>query len=275
MVALSAGWFSVCAAVALEAQVASSVPLHPSGAVLFGTILDRSDEARVAGAVVLLMRAPEGERVALAEADSTGSFVFPPVSPGAYSLSIQRIGYRALVQDVVLAADVQTQLTASLVAEAVDLEPVVVTVARRASGVMADFERRRALGMGSFITREDIERQRPMLTTDLFRRIPSVRVVTDRLGDARLVMRGRCVPKLYIDGVAAYERVSLDLSLPPTSVEAIEVYSNATVPVQYANEACGVVLVWTRVPERGQGRGGWWKPLLVIGGVLGTISLIR
>jgi hypothetical protein len=242
---------------------------------LAGTVTDRSSDRPVIGALVALTRAGADHPLALVEADSTGDFAFPRVPVGSYTISIRRIGYQELTEDVLLQAAVRTEITASLVPVAMNVEPVFVTVQRRASMAMADFERRRALGIGKFVTREDIEARRPRQVSDMFRAVPGVRVVPDRNGDAHLLVRGGCKPNLYIDGVAAYEAMSLDLILHPDDVEGIEVYTTASAPPQYARSACGVVVVWTRVPDRVHGRGGWWKPLLVLGGVVGVLNLVR
>jgi len=69
--------------------------------------------------------------------------------------------------------------------------------------------------------------------------------------------------------------MTLDLAVQPHDLEAIEVYGTASVPARYGSAACGVVLVWTRVPERVHGRGSWWKGLAVLGSLLGVIMLAR
>jgi hypothetical protein len=53
----------------------------------------------------------------------------------------------------------------------------VEAVGRRSSRLIGDFYRRAARGGGRYITRADIERRHPRLTTDLFRGIPSAEVV--------------------------------------------------------------------------------------------------
>lgn len=272
-----AGLCMVCAATSgLPAQSTSpEAPTAVQTADLVGTVLDRMSDEPVLGAAVLLIRSDGVRALPQVETDSTGAFGFPEVPVGPYTLAIRRMGYQELTRGVLLQVQVRTEITASLAPEAIDVEPVFVTVERRTSAAMIDFERRRALGIGQFVTRADIERRQPRQVSDLFRMMPGVRVVPDRLGDARLLVHGRCVPKLFIDGVASYEGMSLDIMLRPDDVEGIEVYTTASAPPQYARAACGVVVVWTRVPQRVAGRGDWWKPLSVVGGVIGLLVLIR
>jgi len=80
---------------------------------------------------------------------------------------------------------------------------------------------------------------------------------------------------VYIDGAAAYGGVGLDMSLRPDDVEAIEVHSTASAPVEFSRNACGVVLVWTRLPEPTERRGSWWKGLAVAGGFLAVMVVTR
>jgi len=270
-----AGLSVVCAPIVLPAQSPPSRTPQGVHTALAGTVLDRASDRPVTGALISLTRVGSAQPLSLVEADSIGEFTFPTVPVGHYTLTIQRFGYQDLTEDLLLRASVQTEITASLVPEAMNVEPVFVTVERRTSMMMADFERRRALGIGQFVTREDIEARRPREVSDLFRAVPGVRVVPDRRGDAHLVVRGRCAPDLYVDGVSAYEGMSLDLMLHPDDVEGIEVYTTASAPPQYARAACGVVIVWTRVPQRVQGRAGWWKPLTILGGLVGVLTLVR
>jgi len=263
-------------AVDLAAQSESLASSAEGSAGLVGTVFDRATDAPIVGAEIELLDAATGRRVASVTADSLGAFIIAPLTAGAYTLTIHGFGYERLSRDLILADHAETELTASLVPEAVDLEPLVVTVERRALGAMRDFERRRARGIGSFITREDIERRRPHRVSDLFRSMAGVRVVPDRLGEARLLLHGQCVPKLYIDGVAAYEGTSLDMILQPEDVEGIEIYTTATTPAQYARTGgCGVLVVWTRVPRRVQGTSAWWKPVVFLGGLIGVMSILR
>jgi len=271
-----AGLLASCA-VATASYAQSRPPARTSAVrtALAGTVRDRSGDRPVIGALVAITRAGADHPLAMVETDSAGDFAFPRVPVGTYTVSIRRIGYREITEDVLLEARARTEITASLVPVAMSVEPVFVTVRRRGSQAMEGFERRRALGIGRFVTREAIEARRPRQISEMFRTVPGVRVVPDRNGDAHLLVRGGCVPNLYIDGVAAYEGMSLDLMLRPEDVEGIEVYTTASTPPQYARSACGVVVVWTRVPERVKGRGGWWKPLAILGGIVGVLNLVR
>ena len=57
-----------------------------------------------------------------------------------------------------------------------------------------------------------------------------------------------CPAAFLLDGLAIDAGASVDLELRPELLEAIEVYSPAQVPIEYAGRysECGVVLIWTR-----------------------------
>lgn len=242
-----------------------------------GEVVDVESARGVAGARVYLVPLAGEADIAPVDSDGVGRFAFFPVESGRYLLRIEHLGYRTLADTIQVATDGETRVRASMAPEAVDLEPMVVTVVRRTPAFMRDFERRRATGQGYFIDRGEIEERRPHVTSDLFRTVPAVRVVgRSAVAGPVLTMRGRCRPQLYIDGIAAGQQVSVDHMLRPGDIEAVEVYSTATAPPRYSRGRCGVILVWTRAPEPTMGDGSFWKRLAVLGGLfLGGFLLTR
>jgi outer membrane cobalamin receptor len=123
---------------------------------------------------------------------------------------------------------------------------------------MVDFDRRRASGRGTFITRDDIDRRNPLTIADLLR---TVRGLTIRTSAGRTEIRFAraasrtdgvdCPPELWFDGVRTFEATVDELG--PAEVEGIELYRGlGQVPAEYLSRTagCGVVLIWTRSPSR-------------------------
>jgi hypothetical protein len=81
---------------------------------------------------------------------------------------------------------------------------------------------------------------------------------------------------VYIDGVAIHQSVSIDMAVLPDDIEGMEVYSNASMPAQYASlGACAAILVWTRPAVRGEAKKApIWKFILT-GGVFLTVMILR
>lgn len=221
---------------------------------LTGIILDRQSNAAVPTAMVLLLDSVAQARVAAAESDGAGSFVLSPVPPGRYVLRIERIGYKTVEDSLDLQTPEDAALTVFMASDAVDLAPMVVTAARTTAYYLRDFERRRATGSGTFITRADIERSNSHSTSELLQRLGRLRVARGTRGEASLFMRGTCRPQIFVDGALLQASVSIDSAVLPEDIAAIEVYSDAGIPIQYAiRSPCGVILVWTHPAVRTEG----------------------
>jgi len=91
-------------------------------------------------------------------------------------------------------------------------------------------------------------------------------------GRAMLTMRDGCRPQMVMDGAPiASGYVSLDLTLRPEDIEAIEVYGPATTPPQYGATGCGTIVIWTRQPRRIPGRSTPWA---LLGGLAAVVALV-
>jgi hypothetical protein len=120
------------------------------------------------------------------------------------------------------------------------------------------FETRRSRGFGTFITREQIEKKNPRVTTDLFRTVSGVKLLresgTPTVVSSRLGTTAYCPVRYFIDG-ANYPLYgqSIDAMIQVADIGAIEVYpGGATIPPQFGGResACGVIAIWTRQGQR-------------------------
>ena len=238
---------------------------------LSGTVVDLQTLSPVPAARILLVHPASQAHVAAAESDSAGAFALPPAPYGAYLFRVERIGYKPLLDTVSLPVHEGEDLTVRMVPEALDLEPIVVRVARTTAYYMRDFETRRVSGSGMFITRDQIERRRARSTSELLQSLGGVRVVYGTRGEASLFVRGTCRPIMYVDGVAIHQAVSIDLAAVPDDIEGIEIHSMATIPPQYASfSSCAAILVWTRPAVRVETRKvPKWK--VILAGSLGLV----
>jgi hypothetical protein len=115
--------------------------------------------------------------------------------------------------------------------------------------------RKRAMS-GTFIDAADIMRRGPNVLTDVFRTVPSLRVVPVSPYDYAVEssrgnqLGGNCV-KFWYDG-SQYDPVfpgDVDRMIPPSNIAAIEVYNGATVPIEFssANSSnCAVIVIWSK-----------------------------
>ena len=188
------------------------------------------------------------------ESDERGLFAVARVPAGNAWLRVRRIGYRPDSMLIVTSSSKTLDTMITMERVAVDLAPVTVLGRRNIQGPMAGFYRRQATGSGRFFTRAEIERRAPYNLTDLLRGIPGVRI-NSRLQSNSVRIRGsRCNPLVWLDGQGLFATdIDLD-ALDPMSFDGVEVYSTASVPVEFqgnqrASSSCGTILLWTRQGE--------------------------
>lgn len=185
--------------------------------------------------------------------DSTGTARFAAVAAGRVSVVARRFGFLPDSQRVALDAGRERAVTLRLASSAQLLDTARIT-AEALRGKMADFERRRAAGRGSFVTRADIEAHEPMALRDLLRRYPGVTFVS--IGAGRSALRFAratsrverdCPPEYWIDGQRS-PYLTID-DVPVEDVEGIELYrgvSELPAPFLSKTAGCGVIAIWTR-----------------------------
>jgi hypothetical protein len=227
---------------------ASSGFAQQSAARLSGTVRDSSGAA-----VALAQLAVNGVRGA---SDSAGFFVLEGLRGGPATLRIRRVGFEPLDTTLQLAGGRSDSV--GIVLTAVPRELAEVTTEANAQKLthLSDFYRHRKNGSGYYLDRKAIEATRVQRLSDVLRRMPGVRLVSDRSGRYQVRMSrtsgGRdCPPDFWIDGIrAAYFNVD---DVPLTDVDALEVYRGASsLPPEYLSRVgspgCGVVVIWTRLP---------------------------
>jgi hypothetical protein len=129
----------------------------------------------------------------------------------------------------------------------------VTVKAPRAARALLELEQRQKLGMGRFVTEEQLQGRHTMHS--VFAEIPSVTVQSLNRGTDFTILfpaptamgNAKCEANIFIDGIRA--TVQELTSMKPEDLRAVEVYARASqVPAQYqyVAERCGVVLAWTR-----------------------------
>lgn len=262
----------VCAAGVARAQSAPAGPASTGASVAAAVaevvVRDSSGRA-VAGAQVTLapVRAEPGLVIARSGVtDDDGRVRLPGLPAGRATLGVRRIGFRAQTREVTLAAATGATLAPiAVVLGAVpqQLASVVVRATRRGpyTGHLADFNRRRDLGFGGhFYGAADIDRRNLLRTSDLLRMTPGAQVRSNGLSSTIRMRNSSCDPYVWIDGAPANAGY-LDIDMfAPNTLAGVEVYTGpATVPVELRGPrglgACGVIALWTRMPDPAPRRG--------------------
>jgi len=229
------------------------VSLSPpaEGQTLRGHLRETGEEGqRLSEAYVALLTA-DSALVDIAVTDRFGEFELTGAGEGQYWVLSRRLGYGELLDGPLYLFPGDTfTVQVRMKPEAIALDGVTARAEGRSRYLTAQgFYRRKSMGNGIFIEREEIERRQPDGISNLFEGRESVEILYEFEGN-RIRFRGnRCDPLVYLDGFALeYER--FDWIVHPSDVEAMEAYgSPSEVPVEYQGRrkaGCGVVLIWTR-----------------------------
>jgi Carboxypeptidase regulatory-like domain len=189
----------------------------------------------------------------------SGRFRFSGVPAGLYVMTVGKLGYKSSLTTIRLAAGDTVRPAYELIPSGTVLGEVTVT-GTRASPTRLDFDARRALGRGKFMTEEEIDKRSSAGATELLRTFSTISVISplgSRSASAPVYYAASrregggttCPMAVVVDGFQM--PIPYDLSeLPsPKEIMGIEVYAgNATIPVQFArwNTGCGLILVWRR-----------------------------
>ncbi len=243
--------------------------------VVTGIVTDGSSRA-IAGAVVGIQSLGVS-----ATANDRGMFVLLVERRGTFTVLARALGYAPVTREVYLPGGDTLRIDFRLAQAAQQLDPVVVAVENDPlpTGIMRDFEERRRLGFGRFITRDLLDQREHESVAAMMRGIAGVRMVQRpgscggglaaasgrgiaavEFGSAQVATCGgkplpaACYMAIYLDGIRVW---APGLPDPPdlnrlrtNMYEGVEIYRGPSeLPTRYAGtgSACGAVLLWTRV----------------------------
>lgn len=240
---------------------------------------DAAAQVRVAGRVIaddselplpdvtVTARSTTGRFLRQVQTDEEGRFSFIVQRLGAVVIRANHDSYQASTAPTLYfeehnAFDVEIRLNPKVVL----LAPLeVVSRSIDTSPFLDNFRERVRHGLGVYITRDDIERRRPMYVTDLLRDLPGVRLEATGAGSRPVVQMARssgsaCATRIFVDGLLLNPTMHtpsgprsdvfrIDDVVAPGSVEGIEVYrGNSGVPAEFmtTDVQCGIIAIWTR-----------------------------
>ena len=197
-----------------------------------------------AGAPVANARVDVQGTGAAALSREDGTFGFTDLPSGTQSLIVRQLGFEPVEVPVELSGRAPKQVTVTMAKPARVLDPVAVVADAKGLDAVG-FDRRKKSGFGYFMTTEDIVARQATRMTDLFRTIPSLRVVPsgmDYVVESARDVQGGCV-RYVVDG-SPYQSLfagDIDRLMPPHDVAAIEVYSGSSTPAEF--QAAGLDVV--------------------------------
>ncbi len=227
----------------------------------------RHRTARLAGVVRDSTGAPlSGVQVMLPDAgtstatDSAGRFAISSLPSGTQPLEVAHVGFAPVHMSVDLAGG-RTETISIKLAEPIPVLANVNVEAQHCVAKLDAFNHRRLTGQGQYFTAAEVAKMGATQLSDVFRRAHSLRVVRVNPNDSttevgivsargqnsfKFANTGFCFPAVFIDGVLVKDgaRVINDF-MDPSEVAGIEVYDDATGPLEYRSGNCGTVLIWT------------------------------
>jgi carboxypeptidase family protein len=275
-VTFSCGRIAVLAMALLGAESGNALAQRATG-VFRGTVTRDSSRVPLEGIEVSV------EGVGTSRSSSQGKFTFPSLAPGLYTVKLRGPGYTPIEGDIRIAEGETKDLTFAIWPVRVELPKVEVKGEAAALNIgLAEFERRRAYGLGKFITPADFKGRENATLTDvlrsnvqglLFVHMPNggTAIAGKRAIVTSFQPRGKCNPsdvfctpledacymQLWVDGqrMYTYHPPGPTSPLPPNTDEyptsnivGVEVYRGpAETPLQFSTPGaqCGTVVIWT------------------------------
>jgi hypothetical protein len=242
---------------ALTASVAVARPSAAQSGVLRGVVVDSTDGSLIENADILAASIKQ-----VARSNAKGQFTLTKLEKGELEITIRRLGYLPQQQTIMLSGAANDSVKVVLVAQPEVLQAIAVdAVERHRRQGVEDFYVRRTQGIGTFITRQQLEELRSTQPTDALRSVPGIQLFRTRSGDKTVRFTGSssinhrdCPPNLWLDGQRV-TNMELD-QIPANDIEGIELYRGAsTTPAQFwqgntQNTFCGTIVVWSRLPGR-------------------------
>lgn len=177
---------------------------------------------------------------------------------GLANITVRRLGFTPHDLTADVRAGQTTTVTVNLFSASQELNEVTVSDERTADVTfMEGFNERRRKGIGTFVTREQIARRRPVVMSDMLRTVPGLRMVFINGQQVPRFSRsmGRtnidCPPQYWIDGMRV-DNYNID-QMQPADIEGLEFYGLSSTPSQFLRGSsgtsnCGTIVIWTRRP---------------------------
>lgn len=188
--------------------------------------------------------------------NETGQVYMSGVPARKVTLHTRHVGFKEADLELFLTPGVRTSTTMVLrraPVVATTLPKVVVRsdlVPSRYAGTSRfdDFYRRKADGIGTFLTREFMDARAADRPEDILRSVAGIRI--RYRGSRPYIQFVRCEQvEIYINGFRSHDGFVSFLELNPREIEAMEIYRGvATVPAEFSPQPndCAAVVVWTR-----------------------------
>lgn len=184
-----------------------------------------------------------------------GTFALAGLPLGTREIVVRRIGFAQRSEVVTLAA--RQPATASIVLDDAQVLKTVTIPGKLEDGLAkVGFTARKQVGMGGFLSPEDVEQRFPVVVTDALRGMAGIKISTTASGQFIETTRGpaeasgSCL-NIFIDHVR-FEQTNpgdVDTALPASELAAVEYYGSVgTTPPEFqvTGRTCSTLVLWSR-----------------------------
>jgi hypothetical protein len=173
-------------------------PAVRSGSVRFRAQMTDASGRPIAGARARIV----GHRFAIG--DENGYVVLDSLPGGSQTLEVRALGFVPFMKPVHLSAVNAAPDTIALTSVKALLDTVRITAGRVYAADGTGFEARRKSGIGSYVTRMEIDRLHPPSFVSLMQGRSAFNIMDDPNGDQHITMKapwgGDCSPAVWVDG---------------------------------------------------------------------------
>lgn len=263
-IAVDVGKAALLAGLGVLAPSAAPAQTDSVRSVIEGRVVDPAG-LPIAEAEVLWQ---QGRRSVLTRADGSFNLLIPV--RGEVIVLVRRPGFNAQALRVDLTRSSFWRGAIQLQPGSFRLPDIEVTAryakpaAYAGTNKFDDFFRRERLGLGTFISREQIERSNSFHTIEILRGIPGVHADIHPLITAQEVRFARCSTRdpdynvtVWIDGLRVYPEggggaspravAEMIARIAPTGIELMEIYRGGSqIPGEFHTDGCAAIVIWTR-----------------------------
>jgi TonB-dependent receptor len=206
-------------------SLAAAIPGTAFAGDLTGTVTDASDTRALQSAELRLV-----ELNRIAESDRDGSFRFPDVAPGTYTLETRYVGAEPVTQTVTVPDSGNATVSVIL-----GTDGTILVIGQSANMTSALSRQKAADGVESVLTRDAVGQFPDQNVAESLRRLPGINILNDQ-GEGRFVSVRGLDPELNatsVNGVrlpapeSDVRSVALDV-ISSDSIESIEVKKSLT-----------------------------------------------
>lgn len=258
-----------------------AAPLSAQKASIGGTVLSDPSEQRLANAEIVINGLNRSTR-----SDSAGNFLFTGLPAGKHQVVVRLVGYLSSTMEISVRATQSFDADFMIRPLATTLEKFDVKGKAKpdaGSWKLAEFEERRTVGFGTYVTKEEFEKEGGRPPSSILRsKLAGIKVIqvngqsflaTSRGGGVQGAQRAQrsglsrlpnaCYMQVVVDGIVRWdgsgadgrgprpEMFNID-ELSAREIIGLEFYTTANTPAQYNGTrgldslGCGTVIIWTK-----------------------------